>query len=186
VVILEISGDRSELNEFIEVFGIRFLGLIDDQGVYRTYRVPQPQAPYPQDYIIDQDGIVRYWSDEFDPQEMIRIIDRLLDNDVEEHAFTVSPMRPRLEMNIKPNPFVNMVVMTYTVDTELNTKTDGCIKIFDICGRLIKNFEIPPNLSTTLIWYGDDSHGYDVPAGIYFIRLETNTGTLTKSIVLAQ
>ena len=68
----------SQLAEFQEVFGMRFVGLSDDAGVYTSWRVPNPTAPYPQDYVIDQEGYVRYWSDRYDPQEVMRVIDRLL------------------------------------------------------------------------------------------------------------
>ena len=67
-----------QMDQFIQVFGQRFVGLFDSIGVYMTYRVPIPEAPYPQDYIIDRDGIVRYWADEYDPQEVIAVIDNLL------------------------------------------------------------------------------------------------------------
>ena len=68
-----------ELQEFVNIFGNRFPGLHDPGSqLYNIYRVPNPEAPYPQDYIIDQEGRIAYWLDEYDPQEIIRIIDNLL------------------------------------------------------------------------------------------------------------
>lgn len=82
---LAIGADANELSEFREVFGMRYLGLIDpSSGVYNSWRVPDPTAPYPQDYIIDQQGRVAYWNDQFDPQAVITTIDRLLGSGVEE------------------------------------------------------------------------------------------------------
>lgn len=79
VLIFEIGSSLSELQTFINVFGCRFPGLYDQGNiVYQNYRVPHPEAPYPQDYIIDQEGNVAYWSDEYDPCEIIRVIDRLI------------------------------------------------------------------------------------------------------------
>ena len=69
----------NDLMSFIEVFGCRFPGLHDPGSQqYQIYRVPNPEAPYPQDYIIDQEGKVAFWSEEYDPQEIISVIDRLL------------------------------------------------------------------------------------------------------------
>jgi hypothetical protein len=79
VLIFEIGSNLYELLEFVNVFGCRFPGLVDNGYVYGTYRVPHPEAPYPQDYVIDQEGRIAYWSVEYDPQEVIRVIDRLLE-----------------------------------------------------------------------------------------------------------
>lgn len=46
--------------------------------VYSKYRVPNPEAPYPQDYIIDKQGRVRYWEGEYDAQKCIETIEELL------------------------------------------------------------------------------------------------------------
>jgi peroxiredoxin len=76
---IAVGADSSQLRQFIEAFGVRLLALIDQGStVYDQYRVPNPTAPYPQDYIIDQQGIVRYWNDAYDPQAVMRTIDRLL------------------------------------------------------------------------------------------------------------
>ena len=84
VVMFAIGSALNQLSEFIDVFGMRFVGLIDQSGVYQDYRVPNPEAPYPQDYIVDQDGIVRYWSDQYDAQAVIQTVDRLLATGVAE------------------------------------------------------------------------------------------------------
>jgi len=101
VRIFAIGENSSQLSEFRDVFGMRFVGLVDSSGVYQAYRVPNPQAPYPQDYVIDQQGIVRYWSDQFDPQVVIRVIDRLLGPGVE----TSGEWRmASSELAVSPNP----------------------------------------------------------------------------------
>jgi len=65
---------------------MRCLGLIDpSSSVYGSWRMPDPTAPYPQDYVIDQLGQVAYWNDQYDPQAVMAVIDRLLGSGVEEH-----------------------------------------------------------------------------------------------------
>ncbi len=109
VLIFEIGGNMSELQTFVNVFGCRFPGLYDQgSSVYRNYRVPHPEAPYPQDYIIDRDGNVAYWSDEYDPQEIIRIIDRLLGSS--QIRINLSPHNPPVQIAPGGGSF------TYTVE----------------------------------------------------------------------
>jgi hypothetical protein len=36
------------------------------------------QSPFPLDYIIDQEGIIRYVATEYDPEEIIQVIEELL------------------------------------------------------------------------------------------------------------
>ena len=91
-----IGADINQLSEFRDVFGMRYVGPVDSgSAVYTTHHVPNPTAPYPQDYIIDQQGVVRYWSDQFDPKEVIATIDRLLATGVGEcstlHASRIMP-----------------------------------------------------------------------------------------------
>jgi hypothetical protein len=111
VVIFEVGATPDQLYEFIDVFGQRFLGLIDPgSSVYFSYRVPNPGAPYPQDYIIDQDGNIAYWSDEYDPQRIISIIDGLLETGIEEGEAPEPGVS--LELSLAPNPASEMVTIT--------------------------------------------------------------------------
>ncbi|MBM3313890.1 redoxin domain-containing protein, partial [candidate division WOR-3 bacterium] len=74
VAVLAIGADSAQLSEFRDVFGMRCLGLTDpSSSVYNAWRVPNPTAPYPQDYIIDQQGRVAHWDDQFDPQEVMNV-----------------------------------------------------------------------------------------------------------------
>ena len=59
---------------------MRSIGLVDSgyPSQYQTYRVPDPEAPYPQDYIIDKQGRVHYWEGEYDPQKCTDVIEDLL------------------------------------------------------------------------------------------------------------
>ena len=57
---------------------MRYTGLIDNGGTYAAYRVPDPEAPYPQDYIIDKQGKIRFFETEYDPQECIKVIKQSL------------------------------------------------------------------------------------------------------------
>ncbi|UCD05463.1 MAG: T9SS type A sorting domain-containing protein [candidate division WOR-3 bacterium] len=144
--------------EFIEVFGQRFIGLIDDQNVYTTYRVPYPEAPYPQDYIIDQQGIVRYWSDEYDPQEIMRVIDGLLATVIEERSEETLE-QSEVNVVISPNPSRG----AFTLSVKGVTGFTG-IRIYDTLGRVVFSSE---GYITGIA----DMH-LDLPAGCYVIDID--------------
>lgn len=167
------------------MFGQRFLGLIDNQGIYNTYRVPRPEAPYPQDYVIDQQGYVRYWSDEYDPQEIIRIIDRLLATEVKEQKSELF-LPGKINLDIAPNPFSEVTKIKFQAP---NSKNQVTMSIYDVTGRLVKDFSLstPYALHPTLFeWSGTDQRGRSVPAGVYFVRLEVAGDKETKTIVLTK
>ena len=122
----------NDLQEFVQVFGNRFPGLHDPGNtVYQTYRVPYPEAPYPQDYLIDQDGRIAYWSDEYDPQELIRIIDELLGyTSVEDGIGNIIPNTSRI-ISAYPNPFNEQAVISF----ELREAGFVSLKVYDLLGR---------------------------------------------------
>lgn len=171
-----------QLQEFIQVFGQRFRGLIDNQGIYNIYRVPNPEAPYPQDYIIDQQGIVRYWSDEYDPQEIIRVIDRLLGGQVREEQGG-SPTSP-VKLTVTPNPGSADLRITYYIDESARSAQ---IHIIDGSGRVVRQFNnISVGQSSTMLWRGDDNSACELSAGVYFVRVSTDKGIATEQIVLTR
>jgi len=145
------------LIEFIEVFGQRFIGLIDDQNVYATYRVPYPEAPYPQDYIIDQQGIVRYWSDEYDPQEIMSVIDGLLATTIEERVERAS-CYSGLHVTASPNPTRG----TATISLEGVTGFTE-VRVYDAIGRCVH--------AETGDFDGRKDMFLDLPAGCYIVTV---------------
>jgi len=164
VRIFAIGENSSQLSEFRDVFGMRFVGLVDSSGVYQAYRVPNPQAPYPQDYVIDQQGVVRYWSDQFDPQEVIRVIDRLLGSGVEASRER-HPSSSGLA--VEPNPFHSRTRISLPLDIVAH----GRIGVFDATGRLVSNLSASePRGPGAACWDGTDETGRRLPTGVYYLR----------------
>jgi hypothetical protein len=166
VRIFAIGENSSQISEFRDVFGMRFVGLVDSSGVYQAYRVPNPQAPYPQDYVIDQQGVVRYWSDQFDPQEVIRVIDRLLGPGVEQQEqprATVDEGRPC----VNPNPFRTRT--SISLQTAAGKRTG--VAVFDAAGRLVRTIAaLARPKSGSVSWDGTDDAGRRLPSGVYYVR----------------
>jgi hypothetical protein len=159
----------NELIEFIQVFGQRYIGLTDNIGVYSTYRVPRPEAPYPQDYIIDQQGIIRYWSDEYDPQKIIKIIDRLLVTSVEQNPPEVA--QRGTELRIYPNPARNAV----TIQAAGLAKDGFSVRIYDSSGRMVQDNHFVDDGKMPL--------RLKLPAGVYFVCIES-AGVLTRTSMI--
>ncbi len=161
------------MNEFIQVFGQRYVGLIDNIGVYNTYRVPSPEAPYPQDYILDQQGIVRYWSDEYDPQKIIKIIDQLLGSSIKEEESKNIP-RGKLELKIKPNP----ARQKFMIEASGFSSRGATIKIYNSIGQIVHITKMKQRGSA---WYD-----LGLPSGVYYIRLESDQISYTRSLILTE
>jgi hypothetical protein len=158
---------------------MRFVGLIDpSSALYNDWRVPNPTAPYPQDYIIDQQGYVQYWSDQFDPWEVIRTIDRLLATGLEENS---KPHASRLKLTAIPS------VTRSPVSFHLNPGTidplNHSLEIRDAAGRLKRRLASPPN-SASIVWNLRDELGQRVPPGIYLARAEGPRPAGCRFIVL--
>lgn len=159
----------NQLQEFIQVFGQRFVGLVDNISLYNTYRVPNPEAPYPQDYIIDQNGYVRYWSDEYDPQEIIKTIDGLLNTNLQESKAHFR--KDELQLKITSNP----TNKEFTLSSPLLKYPEARLKIYNSLGKLIK--EVSPtgkeNITISLS-----------EKGVIFIVLETSNFKISKKIII--
>jgi len=79
-------------------------------------------------------------------------------------------------LNIYPNPFSDIL----TICLAPNHGTNSQLRIYDICGRLLK---IIPSDSSPISWNGDDESGHRLPAGVYFIHFETPEQDVIKKII---
>lgn len=96
---------------------------------------------------------------------------------------TKSDLKP-ITLQVSPNPFCKSLHIQYSA-----TSAQGQVqlKIYDATGRLIKEFpcSTPNTLCPTFIsWDGVDHVGTKVPAGVYFIRLETDNSTFAEKVLL--
>jgi len=86
-------------------------------------------------------------------------------------------------LKVYPNPFSKMTKISFG-------KGHGAmgmeLKIYDVSGRMIKQFDYPTiRQSDQITWYGDDECGRVVAQGIYFIRVENvdSSKTLCKKVL---
>jgi hypothetical protein len=83
-----------------------------------------------------------------------------------------------------PNPFNSATQITYTSGRAGKVR----LTVHDVKGRwirtLVNALEGPGD--KTVFWRGEDENGLRLPSGIYFLRLTTEEGFLTRKAVLAQ
>jgi hypothetical protein len=134
-MIFEIGSNWDDLIDFVEVFDTRFPGLFDaGNQQYSMYNIPHMVAPYPKDFIVDQDGRIAYWSEQYDPQEIMQVIDGLIgytDVSPEEGQLSL-PSDFHLGQNF-PNPFNPTTVISY----RLPVVDFVNLSVYDIAGRQV-------------------------------------------------
>ncbi|MBD3160610.1 MAG: T9SS type A sorting domain-containing protein [Candidatus Eisenbacteria bacterium] len=164
--------------EFAEIYGMRFIGLEDaTSSAYGDYNYPNAEAPYPRDIVIDQDGIVRYWSTEYEPHKIFEKIAELLGA-----AASVGEgprdVQGSLDWEpIRPNPSGGALAIRWT-----SPKAGWSLEVFDATGRLVRDLGRFGAGEHRMDWDGRDRAGRRLPAGVYFLRLKNGSETESRRI----
>ncbi len=106
------------------------------------------------------------------------------------------PARPTISQNY-PNPFVPSEARCTTIWYTVTSATDSLvdlpvsIKVYDVRGRLVKDFRDDLNPGSpqpqgeyALVWDGTDDRGNLLPSGIYLYRMELADSEITRKLVL--
>jgi hypothetical protein len=98
-----------------------------------------------------------------------------------------NPARKRIEIRINPG-IVHSAPLRGSGASFQDFQTKGiALNIYDITGRLVKSFAFPSALSplpSALCWDGKDQAGRTAPAGVYFIKLETDQDGMIEKLIL--
>ena len=49
------------------------------ESLYRAYAVPENYAPFPRQIVVDQTGVIRYLSGQYDAPAVVRVIESLIE-----------------------------------------------------------------------------------------------------------
>ncbi len=159
-------------------------GALEDRGIQSNwFEEKYPLSEYPAgetiqvriSFISDGDGDVGegFYIDDVHIEHVTAI---------EEYSFSGIN---NILFEVYPNPFFNRADIRLQL-SNLSEKTS--LKIFDVTGRLVK--DLSPLLSdighqpSVIVWDRIDELKRKVPAGIYFMRLETDDAKITKKVIL--
>jgi len=83
-----------------------------------------------------------------------------------------------------PNPFAKSTLVNY----ELGQPGPVALTVHDVTGRLVRRLEAGPCSAGKHVarWYGTDTRGRMVPAGVYFVRLNAGRETSSRRVVLVR
>jgi hypothetical protein len=87
------------------------------------------------------------------------------------------------KFRISPNPFRTQTQIKYAIDA--NKKP--LLKIYDRTGRLVKSFNLESSIEhqeSSLVWDGLDDYGNRLPAGVYFVCIQSSRGEQSMPVVL--
>ena len=100
-----------------------------------------------------------------------------------EDAPSSQPVKFELGQNY-PNPFTSETAITYN----LNKQSDVQITIYDILGRLVRNYQtsVQPAGVHGILWDGRNNLGERVTTGIYFYKLQTGKESLVNKMVFTR
>lgn len=91
----------------------------------------------------------------------------------------------KVTLSIAPNPFSGFTDIGYQITD--NNKAE--LRIFDVTGRLVRDFSAQLSVigdQSSVMWNGTDGQGRRLPAGIYFVRLNTDNHKETQKIILVE
>jgi hypothetical protein len=104
--------------------------------------------------------------------------------DVPPHADGGARIEPMI-VRAAPNPFRGAT----TIYTSRPASTIGTVRIYDLSGRLVRNFDgvrAQGSFEPAAEWDGRDENGREVAPGLYVIRVESSNGAGTAKISLVR
>ena len=100
----------------------------------------------------------------------------------EQEQLTVLPLKTMLS-TLYPNPFKQMAVFRYQIaDKDQHIS----LKVYDAAGRQVRALVsgiCEPGFYTQ-VWDARDDEGHQVPAGVYFVRLKTDSYQKTEKAII--
>jgi hypothetical protein len=83
-------------------------------------------------------------------------------------------------LHVTPNPFARETEIRYS----LATGGVGTIRVYDVQGRFVRSLAARGGTAGGASWDGRDGSGRRVPAGVYFVRLDSSEGTVSTRVTL--
>ena len=86
------------------------------------------------------------------------------------------------KLTLYPSIFTNGI----NIKLQVLKGRHAALRVYDAAGRVVKHFDVSCHVSSrqTLAWQGCDDQGRRVPAGVYFVRFETDDYQKTEKAIL--
>jgi flagellar hook assembly protein FlgD len=85
-----------------------------------------------------------------------------------------------INADIYPNPCHGVLNITFTAAKPFAGHPE--IRIYNVSGLLVREYHLSGD-RCAITWSGDDSAGRKVPEGVYFVRLQKQSGETTHKVV---
>jgi hypothetical protein len=96
-------------------------------------------------------------------------------------------------LNVFPNPFRQLASIQYTIPYQRNSAsgntTKSGLKIYDVTGRLVKDFSESISVSghqASVAWDGSDDNGRQLANGVYFVSLDCDSERERTKVILVK
>ena len=84
-------------------------------------------------------------------------------------------------LEVQPNPFHTETMFRFGLADAQEIQ----LSVTDISGKLVAHWDTPAREGVnTLVWKGVSDTGSQLPSGVYFVRLQTDSGSVVKKVVL--
>lgn len=176
---VNVAEGADHVAEYVEQIGLEATVLLVPQDVYQQYQLRGRSSPFPLDYIIDREGVIRYAQHEYEPELIIETIDRLLDIDEESVDDLNDPGLPQgfLLYPAYPNPFNAATMLSYSLPEAVHVT----IGIYDMSGRHVTTLRDNRQAAGhyRVEWEAGTS-----PTGIYLVRMTAPGFRVIRKVVL--
>jgi hypothetical protein len=82
---------------------------------------------------------------------------------------------------VQPNPFHTETMLRFA----LSKAQEVNLSITDMSGKAVAHWKTPAREGiNTMVWKGVSDSGAQLPSGVYFVRLQTESGSVVKKVVL--
>lgn len=141
---------------------------------------------YNVDMIANHDPLWHVWFDPWEIDPMYIYFDYAPIVGIEENTQNRKP-NERYRLAVYPNPFRNRLYIKCSIHRGIaGLSASGRLKIFNAAGLLVRDFSLQSSGTDDqvciAVWDGKDNAGRPVPAGIYFVQLETQDYKVTRKV----
>ncbi len=184
MIAMNTAEGRNLVAELVDEYGLTMPVGLGNWSHYNLYgRNSGGFTPFPVDFIVDQEGVIRYRATEYDPALMTSVIENLLGiNDVGDARPSSTPPPTFRIDGVYPNPFNAQV----SVELSLSGATDVRLAVFNVLGQhiLSETLEAAQAGEYRWAWNGHSQNGAAVAAGTYVLRVEASGQTQNRRLLL--